>query len=196
MQAALALAGLPYVERGIQKRAALAEIYERHFRHAPGLRVQRPGFSCRSSHKDFAIVVDEARFGISRQQLEQTLAADNIETRRYFDPPLHLQPLYRSFHEPGGEPLPVTERISTGVLCLPLHAGLEGNTVGRIAERVLSLACGPGKESTSQASMEGPTPDVMPLSSKVLRALADITLTACEERSIERMSPAFSKTQP
>lgn len=154
MQAALALAGLPYVESGIQKRAALAEIYERRFRDAPGLRLQRPGFSCRSSHKDFAIVVDEARFGISRQQLEQTLAADNIETRRYFDPPLHLQPLYRSFHEPGGEPLPVTERISSGVLCLPLHAGLEGNTVGRIAERVLSLGCGPGKKSTAQARTE------------------------------------------
>jgi dTDP-4-amino-4,6-dideoxygalactose transaminase len=140
MQAALALSGLRYVEWGIQKRAALAERYQRHFREVPGLRLQRPGFSCRSSHKDFAIVVDEARFGISRHRLEQTLAADNIETRRYFDPPLHLQPIYRGFHEPGREPLPVTERISAGVLCLPLHAGLEASTVDLIAERVLSLA--------------------------------------------------------
>jgi dTDP-4-amino-4,6-dideoxygalactose transaminase len=145
---------LPYVERGMQKRAALAGIYERHFRDAPGLRLQRPSLACRSSRKDFAIVVDEERFGISRQRLEQALAADNIETRRYFDPPLHLQPLYRSFHEPAGEPLPVTERISAGVLCLPLHAGLESNTVDRIAERVLSLARGPRKESTPQASAE------------------------------------------
>jgi dTDP-4-amino-4,6-dideoxygalactose transaminase len=143
MQAALALSGLPYVEWGIQKRAALAERYQHHFRDVPGLSVQHPGFSRRSSHKDFAIVVDEARFGISRRHLEETLAADNIETRRYFDPPLHLQPLYRSFHEPGSEPLPVTERISAGVLCLPLHTGLEGTTVDRIAERVLSLASAP-----------------------------------------------------
>jgi dTDP-4-amino-4,6-dideoxygalactose transaminase len=154
MQAALALAGLPYVERGIQKRGDLAGIYERRFRDAPGLRLQKAGFPGRSSRKDFAIVVDDARFGASRRQLEQALAADNIETRRYFDPPLHLQPLYRGFHKPGGEPLPVTERISTGVLCLPLHAGLDADTVDRIAERILSLADGGGKESASRASIE------------------------------------------
>jgi dTDP-4-amino-4,6-dideoxygalactose transaminase len=101
--------------------------------------MQRPAFPCRSSRKDFAILVDEARFGTSRNELEQQLARDNIETRRYFDPPLHRQKLYRPFHEPNGRPLPVTEKISASVLCLPLHAGLPDNTVSHVAERIASL---------------------------------------------------------
>ena len=139
LQAVLALAGLPHVERGIDRRNYLASRYESLLGTTRGLRMQRSPFPCRNSRKDFAIVIDEARFGMSRNALEQQLARDNIETRRYFDPPLHKQKLYRSFHDPNGQPLPVTEKISTGVLCLPLHAGLPEETVVRIAERIASL---------------------------------------------------------
>jgi dTDP-4-amino-4,6-dideoxygalactose transaminase len=138
-QAVLALAGLPCVERGIERRNDLAARYEGLLGATRGLRMQRPPFPCRNSRKDFAVIIDEARFGLSRNAVEQQLARDNIETRRYFDPPLHKQKLYRSFHEPNGLPLPVTEKIGAGVLCLPLHAGLPAETVSRIAERIASL---------------------------------------------------------
>ncbi len=151
LQAVLALAGLPYVERAIERRNDLAARYERLLGATRGLRVQRPAFSCRGSRKDFAILVDEARFGLSRNELEQQLARDNIETRRYFDPPLHQQKLYRCFHEPNVQPLPVTEKISASVLCLPLHARLAEETVCRIAERIASLQRDRAPVGASQA---------------------------------------------
>jgi dTDP-4-amino-4,6-dideoxygalactose transaminase len=139
LQAVLALAGLPHVERGIDRRNYLAGRYESFLGATRGLRMQHSSFACRNSRKDFAIVIDEARFGMSRNALEQQLARDNVETRRYFDPPLHKQKLYRSFHAPNSQSLPVTEKVSAGVLCLPLHAGLPEETVVRIAERIASL---------------------------------------------------------
>ena len=136
IQAALARAGLPHVEEGVERRNRLAAIYEDLLGDTEGVSLQAVDWPLRSSRKDFAIVIDPARFGHTRDQLESFLADDNIETRRYFDPPLHRQRLYQSYYAPPNGSLPVTERISANVLCLPLHAGLEDYVVELIANRI------------------------------------------------------------
>ena len=155
IQAVLGSAGLAYVEWGVKKRNEIAETYERKFHDLDGLTLQQIGPDLRSSRKDFAVLVDEQRFGVSRLGLEDALARDRIETRRYFDPPLHGQRLYRPFYQPESRPLPVTERISSGVLCLPVYAGLPLEAAEAIAERVVRI----GQDACRSQRDAGPSPE-------------------------------------
>jgi dTDP-4-amino-4,6-dideoxygalactose transaminase len=147
LQAALALAGLPYVEQGIERRRRLASLYRQLLAESDGLEVQRPPAAARSSWNGFALRVGP-QAGTGRETVEQSLAAAGIETRRYYDPPLHRQKLYRRFYQPAREPLAVTNAISSQVVSLPLHAGLEPQAVGRIARQVVALGR-PGQQAQS-----------------------------------------------
>lgn len=137
--AALALAGLPLVERHVESRNRLAHIYEQYLGSEPGLALQhiRPGD--RSTRKDFSISIDESHFGVSRRFLEFALQKENIEVRRYFDPPLHRQRLYRRYYRPEVDPLGTAERLSRGVLSLPIHPHMSEDDAARIARRIIAI---------------------------------------------------------
>jgi dTDP-4-amino-4,6-dideoxygalactose transaminase len=139
MQAALALAGLPYVEPGIERRRRLAALYRQALAKAPGLETQRPGPGASSTWTGFPLLVGPD-FAATREAVEQALATAGVETRRYYDPPLHRQFLYERFHQPLREPLAVTGRISSRIVSLPLYAGLETQAVSRIARTIGELS--------------------------------------------------------
>ena len=154
MQAVLGTAGLRYVERGVKRRNELAALYERKFRDIEGLEVQRIAPGQRSSRKDFALLVAAERFGVSRAQLEEALTRDRVETRRYFDPPLHRQKLYRWCDPTRAGSLSVTESVSSRVLCLPIYAGLANETAEALAERVVRI--GQGAVESGRGSLASP----------------------------------------
>jgi dTDP-4-amino-4,6-dideoxygalactose transaminase len=139
IQAALALAGMPDVSRQVEIRQRLAASYRRALNAEPGLITQQVRPEDCAAYKDFSIVVDEARFGVSRDFLHQALEREHIQVRRYFDPPLHRQRLYRSYYDPSIDPLAVTDRISAGVLSLPIHAHMTETDAELIAERILAI---------------------------------------------------------
>ncbi len=152
-QAVVAAAGLPDVERGIAQRRRLVRIYRTSLDPVPGLRTQAIQGTGLSSWKDFAILIDPDEFGCSRDQLERLLSSDNIETRRYFDPPLHRQKIYRPYYRPEEDPLSVTDQVSSTVLCLPMYTGLPERTAAAIADRIVWLhrsrrLVGAGEETT------------------------------------------------
>ncbi|MBI3695317.1 MAG: DegT/DnrJ/EryC1/StrS aminotransferase family protein [Acidobacteria bacterium] len=51
----------------------------------------------------------------------------------------HRQQLYRPYYRPAEDPLEVTERLSRGVLSLPLYPQMSENDIARIARRVLDI---------------------------------------------------------
>jgi dTDP-4-amino-4,6-dideoxygalactose transaminase len=71
------------------------------------------------------LVVD---LGAARDAVEAALAADGVDTRRYFRP-LHAMERFRGL---PGEPLPVTERLGRALLALPLHGELPVAAVDRV----------------------------------------------------------------
>ena len=66
--------------------------------------------------KDFPILVPP----YFRTAIREHLAALDIETRCYYDPPCHKQPALIAF----GHKLPETERLAKSVLCLPFYASM------------------------------------------------------------------------
>lgn len=134
--ALLGIAALPGLEGDIRHRSTLAECYRAALGELPGLAFQRVDPGCRSSCNYFAVLVGE-EFGVSRQALARALEAENIETRPYFDPPLHRQQAYRGYA--SGISLPVTDRLSAQVLVLPMYAALSGHDVDRICDAIARI---------------------------------------------------------
>ena len=184
IQAALGRAGLPLVEQGVRRRNELASIYEERLAGIEGLRMQAVDAPLRSSRKDFPVVIDAPSFGCTRDELESFLATDNIETRRYFDPPLHRQHLYSAGHASHGGDLPVTDAISANVLCLPLFAGLKTEIVEAIAERIdaIGRSLGPNHTQRPAEKAKAPrTPADMDIEKQVLKEITDDALDDSSE---------------
>jgi dTDP-4-amino-4,6-dideoxygalactose transaminase len=133
--AALALHGLNGLDARIDRRNQIRLHYERRLRPISGLSFQRIPLGNRSSCKDFAVLVDEAAFGKSRDWLCEALEKENIQVRRYFYPPVHRQKLYRDIWDK--RPLPVTESISESILNLPIYSTLSDENVEKICDAIL-----------------------------------------------------------
>lgn len=137
--AALALAGLEILDRRIERYRAIADRYSSALSGVPGLRLQdvRPGD--RSVYKDYTIWLDPQQGLCGRDRLAAALLAENIETKKYFYPPLHRQRLFRGAPRRG---LERSDRIAAGVLSLPIYDSLPDELVDTVAGAVVELYAG------------------------------------------------------
>lgn len=129
--AALALRGLPLVNSKVERRNRIAQRYGNGLAGLPGVSFQRVAPSDCNTFKDFSVHIDSARFGCTRDKLGEALLAENIETKKYFYPPLHKQTLYRQFDSAD---LPNTNFVADNVLSLPIYETLPDATVDCIIE--------------------------------------------------------------
>ncbi|MEH1166508.1 DegT/DnrJ/EryC1/StrS family aminotransferase [Micromonospora sp. CPCC 205539] len=129
MAAILGRAALPMLPSWLSRRRELAARYQRNLSGIPGLGFQSIMTGAESSVKDFTVRVDP-EFGLERDELATALAAENVETRPYFDPPLHRQAVYRNV--PVVTSLAGTDRLSATSLTLPMHSLMQSSLVDRI----------------------------------------------------------------
>ncbi len=132
--AALALAGMDILDAKIDRHNAIASAYTERLSSLPGLRFQKVAAGDLCTYKDFSVHVDADRAGISRDALAVDLLADNIETKKYFYPPLHRQQLFRGFHTEGS--LSCTDSVSNGILSLPVYESLSDEIVEGVARAI------------------------------------------------------------
>src|ERR1700674_1507333 len=132
INAAMALHGLAGLDARIERRNEIRLRYERKLGDVAGLRFQEVAEGGRSTCKDFSVIVDEKEFGHSRDWLLHLLHVENIGARKYFSPPVHRQKLYRALWD--GQALPVTDRVSDGVLSLPIYSSLTDESVDKVCE--------------------------------------------------------------
>jgi dTDP-4-amino-4,6-dideoxygalactose transaminase len=132
MHAAMALHGLTGLDARIERRNEIRLRYERKLRDVAGLRFQEVSEGGRSAFKDFSVIVDEKKFGHSRDWLLEQLHVENIGARKYFSPPVHRQKLYGAMWD--GRPLPVTDMVSDGVVSLPIYSSLTDESVDKVCE--------------------------------------------------------------
>jgi dTDP-4-amino-4,6-dideoxygalactose transaminase len=133
--ALLALRGLPLLEAGARHRNELARLYREELASVPGIGFQEVLEGNRSSYKDFSVTVEPRAFGLTRDELALALEAENIETRKYYDPPVHRQTAYRQF-APEGDRLPNTDLLSRASLSLPIWSDMELAVVSKICAAV------------------------------------------------------------
>jgi perosamine synthetase len=115
MQAALGLVQLGKLGAMVARRRKLADRYRRLLSDIPGLvMVADPEYG-RTNYQSFWVLLPE-EFPASRDELLQILADNGVSARRGIMA-AHNEPAYRDL--PRG-PLPVTERLSSSSLILPL----------------------------------------------------------------------------
>ena len=104
----------------VKQRRAIAFRYRDAFADLPGILLMPQ--ACYGLHTNWlsCFLVDEERFGCSRDQLIDALDAANIESRPVWKP-MHLQPLYSSADRYGGE---VAEELFLQGICLPSSSSL------------------------------------------------------------------------
>lgn len=134
--AALALSGLPLVEAKVRRRNRIAKMYTETLSSLPGIRFQKVHQADTHPYKDYSIHVSPQILGLNREHLAEALRAENVQTKKYFHPPLHQQFLYSRFHDRGANDLTPTESIADGILSLPIYESLSDETVCKVAELI------------------------------------------------------------
>jgi dTDP-4-amino-4,6-dideoxygalactose transaminase len=135
--------GLLRLEPAACHRNNIAELYRARLSELPGLKFQEVRSGNRSSYKDFSILVDADAFGLTRDELSAALAAENIETRKYYDPPVHRQTAYHQY-APSANALTNTGVLTSRILNLPIWSNIEIGVVSDIClavERSHLFAC-------------------------------------------------------
>jgi dTDP-4-amino-4,6-dideoxygalactose transaminase len=135
--AALGLAGLPEVDDRVRRRNDIARMYDEQLASLPGLRFQKVDSRDVNTFKDYSIHVTPEQFGMTRDELAEGLLAENIETKKYFYPPMHMQTLYKQF---GGPNLKTTEEVTGGILSLPIYESLPDSTIATVSRAIQRLA--------------------------------------------------------
>jgi dTDP-4-amino-4,6-dideoxygalactose transaminase len=136
LNAALALQSLDHLEERVKHRNVLAERYREILAAVPGVGFQQVRDGDRSSYKDFTILIDESEFRASREAVVAALQAEGIPTRPYYSPPLHRQQAYA--HLPIAD-LPVTDRLASQVISLPIWSHMNLDTCERISDALVRI---------------------------------------------------------
>lgn len=131
LHAALALAALDHLEERVAHRNSLAAGYRSVLSSLPGIGFQRVPAGARSSFKDCTVLIDSEAFGCPRDGVASALRAEGVETRAYYSPPVHRQKAYRDV---ASRSLPVTDRLASQVVSLPIWSHMPPEMVGQVGE--------------------------------------------------------------
>ena len=137
-QAALGILQLKHVDEYISKRKSIAEIYRKELKGVKGIRILNDIEieGVRHSYTYFPILIDEIEHGKSRDEVYETMKKHNIYSRRYFYPLISHFPTYRGLPSASAENLPIAEKVSQQVLCLPISPDLKLNSIAKIVNIV------------------------------------------------------------
>jgi len=124
--AILGLRSLEMLEENVGRRNAVAAVYRRRLGALPGVIFQQTDPSDRSSCKEFSLLIEEEAFGLSRDELAHSLKAERIDSRFYYDPPVHTHRSYRHLEKRS---LPVTEAIARKTITIPIYSHMDDATV-------------------------------------------------------------------
>ena len=106
---AMGLTSLESREEFISRNRENHAAYRAAFADLPGMRILFPEQS--DGNAQYVVAeIDARRARISRDDLFQSLHAENVLVKRYFNPGCHRIPLYAISHEATGRRLPHTER--------------------------------------------------------------------------------------
>ena len=132
--ALLGLHSLDKLENAALRRNEIASLYQEILGSIPGVAFQEVHAGNRSSYKDFSITIDANGFGLTRDELALALTAENVDTRKYYEPPVHRQAAYHHLY--NGRPLPNTEWLASNSLSFPIWSHMEPETAMGICEAV------------------------------------------------------------
>ena len=133
--AAMGLCNLNHIDENIAKRQKVAECYRDCLAGIDGIQLSPIQDGVQPNYSYFPIVIDEKKFGATRNEVFDNLAKNNIHARKYFYP---LTSTYDCFHgKYDSNKTPIALHISKRVLTIPMYADLELDDVKRIVKIIV-----------------------------------------------------------
>jgi dTDP-4-amino-4,6-dideoxygalactose transaminase len=132
IQAAMLRVKLPHVDGWTARRGAHAELYTSLLGDCVSP-LPKPPPGCTEAHHIFAVEVD------NRDQVRALLRENSIETGVHYPLPVHLQPAYSGLGYQRGY-LPVSERIASRTLSLPIFAELTQQQIDEVCRAMRSIS--------------------------------------------------------
>jgi dTDP-4-amino-4,6-dideoxygalactose transaminase len=139
LQAALGVLALEVVGDEITGRERVAETYRAELSEVPGLTLPAEIDGIRPNHSYFPILIDETVARVDRDQVYTALREVNVFARKYFYPLCSRFPCYSALPSSRPERLPVAERVSRQILCLPIYGTLATADVRTISSILRDL---------------------------------------------------------
>lgn len=136
LNAAIGLLQLRYIDDALAARAVVDARYRKGLADIEGIVVPEPSQAARHNCSYFPILIDEARFGESRDALYERLKSAGVFARRYFYPLLSNLPMYADLPSAALTSLPRANVVAEQVLCLPIHPELSEADQGRVISAI------------------------------------------------------------
>jgi perosamine synthetase len=138
MQAAIGLVQLHKIDRIIEEKRRLAHTYNKYLADIPGLQLPHEADWARNVYWMYSIVV-QPEFGITRDELADSLRSAGIDTRTFFCP-MNLQPCLLERENFRPLPCPVADGLWETGLYLPSTYTLSDETLAHVADAVRQAA--------------------------------------------------------
>lgn len=136
VQAAFGLMSLKHVDAAIERRKAITETYRRELASIAGLKFIPELENVRHNYSYFPIFIEATEFGMERDGLYAAMQQQGVYGRRYFYPLISSFSTYRGLPSAAVDNLPVANRISNQVICLPLHQDMTDEDVQRVINSI------------------------------------------------------------
>lgn len=136
LRAAYGLLELKYVDRAIENRQHIVTAYRQYLSNTDGISFFDDMPNVRHNYSYFPIFVDEASYGISRDELYFKLRDAGVFGRRYFYPLISEFSTYRNLVSASKDNLPNAHKMADRVICLPVHHELTEENVLRITKLI------------------------------------------------------------
>jgi perosamine synthetase len=139
LQCALGLNQLRRLPAWLERRFEIAAQYESAFSNLSFLKVQFEQRESRNAHHLFVIQLNTEVLSLTRDQALLKLREAGVHANVHY-PPVHLHPYYRNHVGTNPGQLPVTERVASRLISLPIFPGMSDIEVQRVIEAVAGLA--------------------------------------------------------
>ncbi len=134
MRSAYGLLNLKQVDAAIKARKEVAKKYRTALRNVKGVDFWDDMPGVRHNYSYFPIFIDADGFGMSRDDLYFKMKEHGVLSRRYFYPLISNFPTYRGLSSANKDNLPLGNKMSDEVLCLPMHHALTKNDIDRVLD--------------------------------------------------------------
>ncbi len=135
LRAAYGLLTLKMVDDAIAQRQVIYKQYREGLANTPGIRMLEDIEGVRHNYSYCPIFIDEAEYGMTRDELYFKLEENGILGRRYFYPLITEFDTYKNLPTATAANLPNAHKLANSVICLPIYAGLEATAI----EIIISL---------------------------------------------------------
>jgi dTDP-4-amino-4,6-dideoxygalactose transaminase len=147
-QAAVLNVKMNYLDGWTAARRSIAAEYDRALSNVPFAR-PRPRHHNRQVHHVYGVRLPQ------RDELLKTLQESGSEARTNYPTPIHLRREYSECGPQVGE-LPVTERLATELLMLPIYPELLPCQVAAVTSELDKFSAGAGRECRGNANLKNP----------------------------------------